>query len=637
MECNEKFNCCFLQRTDECGPGGKGTYRILAINSGTGNGWQFSAEVLKNSLTLWDGLHCYVDHHQAQPSIRHLAGICHQPQWADAQQGISLELQAMGPSGTLLKEIADEVLQHSGENHGIGFSADILFQAEGRKVNRIVKVLSLDLVVNPARGGAFIEQLQNQEGNGMNEIQEEKQDQQEEELNPGNQQEQHALPAGEQDAYWLNTALAAARLPQACADEIRRQFQGKTLIPAELDTAIQAQRRVVSALTGRESIKGSSRIEGMFSAEDQLQAAVNELFGMPADPAQHGLKAARLSGIRELYMLLTGDYDLHGGIVPERVQFATTADFSGLVKNAMNKLVANTWDELGRAGYDWWQRVVSVEHFNSLHNITGTLVGTVGSLPVVSEGAAYSELVVGDSPETAQFTKYGGYIPLTLELIDRDETRKLRAYPRELAAAGLRKISELVAGIFTVNSGAGPNMADGGALFNTTSAATAGGHQNLGTTALAPESWESASSAIYDQPMLVKNDAGYYGSGPKMALNPRYLLVPRSLQLAAMKILYPSLENSLNIVSENLQRGQPGDVVTVPEWSDANDWAAACDPRIAAAIFVGERFGLMPEVFIAGNELSGAVFTNDEHRLKVRHFLAVWVNDFRPLFKGNVA
>ena len=72
--------------------------------------------------------------------------------------------------------------------------------------------------------------------------------------------------------------------------------------------------------------------------------------------------------------------------------------------------------------------------------ITGILVGTVGSLPTVAEGAAYTELKVGDCPETASFTKYGGYIPLSLELIDRDETHKLRAYPRELATAGMRKI-----------------------------------------------------------------------------------------------------------------------------------------------------------------------------------------------------
>ena len=66
-------------------------------------------------------------------------------------------------------------------------------------------------------------------------------------------------------------------------------------------------------------------------------------------------------------------------------------------------------------------------------------------------------------------------------------------------------------------------------------------------------------------------------------------------------------------------------------------WAAVCDPLIAPAIYVGERFGIMPEIFIAGDNLSPAVFTNDEHRLKVRHFLACWVNDFRPLHKSNVA
>jgi hypothetical protein len=126
--------------------------------------------------------------------------------------------------------------------------------------------------------------------------------------------------------------------------------------------------------------------------------------------------------------------------------------------------------------------------FQFFQSITGTLVGTVGSLPVVAEGGDYTELAIGDSPETADFVKYGGYIPLTLELIDRDESRKLSAYPRELAAAGLRKISALVAAIFTSNSGIGPAMSDTGALFNTTAATTAGGHANLLTTALSAAS-----------------------------------------------------------------------------------------------------------------------------------------------------
>jgi len=39
--------------------------------------------------------------------------------------------------------------------------------------------------------------------------------------------------------------------------------------------------------------------------------------------------------------MLTGDYDLHGGYYGERIQLATTADFTGLVKNALNKIINN--------------------------------------------------------------------------------------------------------------------------------------------------------------------------------------------------------------------------------------------------------------------------------------------------------
>ena len=227
---------------------------------------------------------------------------------------------------------------------------------------------------------------------------------------------------------------------------------------------------------------GPGRIEGMATTEDQLQCAVDDLLGAPRDEGKEKIRAAKLSGIRELYLMLTGDQEMRGGYKKERVHLATTADFTGLVKNALNKMVADQWMKLGRAGYDWWKQIVQVEHFGSLNGITGTLIGTVGSLPVVAEGGEYTELAIGDSPETASFVKYGGYIPLTLELIDRDETRKLRAYPFELASAGMRKISALVAAIFTDNAGVGPTLADTGALFNATAVTTAGGHANLLTT-----------------------------------------------------------------------------------------------------------------------------------------------------------
>ncbi|MEE4194486.1 MAG: hypothetical protein V2J07_04735 [Anaerolineae bacterium] len=608
----------------------EGGYDILAITEGEGNGWQFSRAVLRESLPQWESVETFIDHAAAghPRSVRDLAGLCTQPRWDEEHAGIRLQLVPRGPSAAMLSELAEMMLAGEEPQPPLGFSADLLFTANGHAVEKIKKVFSVDVVLQPARGGAFLAALQQ-----TNPTKEEPMTIETQETT----QNRKPTQMEEVCTYMLETALQAANLPEAGEAHIRARFINRVFSPDSLKSAIQEMRELSAELTAPQVIEGPHRIHTMKTSEDRLQAAVDDLFGAPRSVAMQSAEVERLSGIRELYLLTTGDTEMHGGFHAERARFATTADFTGLVKNAMNKVVANTWEELGRAGYDWWHAITRVEHFQTLNNITGILVGTVGSLPSVAEGGAYTELQVGDSPETASFTKYGGYIPLTLELIDRDETHKLRAYPRELAAAGMRKISSLVANVFTANAGVGPTLADGGALFNDTAVTTSGGHANLGTAALSAANWDAASQSVFQQPILVKNAVSYYGTGPAMAINPRYLLVPRQLQLSAMQILYPQFERSANIYSQNLQRGEPGDVITVPEWSDATDWAAVCDPRIAPAIYVGERFGLLPEIFISGQENIGAVFTHDEHRLKVRHFLAVWVNDFRPLYKSNVS
>ncbi len=669
----EEF-CLKLSASGGVNPAGR--FEVDAITAGEGNGWRFSAAVLKDSLPLWEGAACFVDHSVWGHSVRDLGGSFHQPAWCEETQGVRLQLTALGPAGPLVEALGRQLLQEQGPRPRVGFSADIVFTAQGREVVKILRVLSCDLVYNPARGGAFVRALNqlsaayptvlsnvhsnirsDAKGENIMENQEPVPNQSPEAgqtrldaggelhrlLDAGREQARLAAEAEkarqvrvQMCAYLLDSGLAAARLPAAVETRLRKQFEGQVFEPGALLEAIDDARSLVSELTGGLVVQGPGRVHAVYSSEDQLQAAVDDLLGAPREAAHAALSAHRLTGIRELYLMLTGDDDLHGGFHPERVRLATSADFAGLVKNALNKIVAHQWDQLGRAGYNWWERVTLQEHFTSLQDVTGTLVGTVGALPAVSEGAEYTELVIGDSPETASFTKYGGYVPLTLELIDRDETRKLRQYPRELANAGLRKISSLVAGIFTAGAGVGPDMADGQPLFNTTAQTTAGGHKNLLTTALSAAEWEVVSQAVYDQPMLIKNADGLYGTGPRMAINPRYLLVPRALELTARKILYPYWENAANIHSENLQRGEKGDVVVVPEWTDAKDWAAAVDPRLAPGVIVGERFGLRPEIFIAGGELSPAVFTNDEHRIKVRHFLAVLVQDWRALHKSNV-
>jgi len=603
-----------------------GEFEILAITAGEGNRWLFTPAVLRESLKLWDGCECFVDHALEGHSLRDLAGVCHSPRFNEARQGVQLRVRPVGPAGRLLEELGRTMLA-DGPKPAVGFSADLVFEAEGLQVTRILRVLSVDLVLEPARGGQFLRAM-----NQANSFFALKGNQPMEEMQNLSKPVEDSMTGNpetrvELSNLLLETSLAAAHLPQPMTERVRQRFTGRGFDPSELQAAISDSRALVSELTGPAVVQGPGRVTGMFSSEDQISAAVHDPLGAQRPANLNGLQVQKLTGIRELYTMMTGDAEFYGGYDAKRAQFAVSADLPGLLKNALNKLIMMGWQELGRSGYRWWEPVVSVQHFTSLHDITGVLVGEVTVLPAVAEGAPYTELDVNDSAEVGAWGKYGGYVGLTLEMFERDQTHKLRQYPYKLASAALRRISALVGAVFTANAGVGPVMADSFNVFN------AANHGNLGTAALDSTAWEAASKVIYEQPMLVK--AG--GTAPKLALDGRYLIVPRALRLTAQRILYPSFEREANIVAENLQRGEMGDVITCPEMSDANDWAAAADPRLAPAVILGERFGLLPEIYLSDSETSGALFTNDELRMKVRHWVSVFVADYRPLYKANVA
>ena len=619
----------------ECAPGQQSPLEILAISAGMGNGWSFSAHVLQSSLPLWNGVESYIDHAVSMPSVRDLAGICSGARWDELNKGVRLTLTPCGPAANILIYLAQEMSELLNPRPKVGFSADLLFTASGDTVTQIEKVFSVDLVTYPARGGSFLNvrpaSIQNQE--------KENQPMPEVKLQTPASSADLPLPLTQQSAIdtestkeeklctsLLETTLASAQLPPALETSLRERFSG-LFTPAALDTAISEARQLVSDLTDRKVVQSTGRISDIVSSSEQISAALHDLLGAGRPDGLEKVHPARLSGIREFYTLMTGDHDFVGGYDRQRARFSATDDLPGVLKNAMNKLILNQWEELGRSGYRWWEPVVQVEHFNSLQEITGVLVGEVTVLPAVSEGAAYTELAVTDSSETGAWGKYGGYVGLTLEMFERDETHKLRQYPRKLVSAALRRISSLVGAVFTANSGIGPVMAD---TYNVFEAAH---HANLGTTALASASFEAAGKALYNQPLAVASG----GTSAKQALDAKYLLVPRDLRLAAMNLLYPSFAHESNIFSENMQRGQMGDVITCPEFSDANDWAAIADPRLAPGIILGERFGVLPEIIIADGETNGALFTNDEIRMKVRHWVSVFVADYRPLYKANVA
>jgi hypothetical protein len=361
---------------------------------------------------------------------------------------------------------------------------------------------------------------------------------------------------------------------------------------------------------------------------EQLEKALDALIAGTQPPS--GVRP--LSGIREAYVLLSGDYEMTGLFHSERVFLAsvTSATMPGMVANALNKRVANLFQEYPR----WWEKIVHVEDFNTLQQVKWITLGGIGELPTVAEGAAYTELTWADKTEPVDFVKKGGFLGITLEAIDKDDTRKLRAAPRALAQSAWLALSRTLSAVFTQTAGVGPVMSDGKALFHID-------HANLGTTALSYTSFAAARTAMRKQTEL--HSAQRLGT----LTAPKYLLVPPDLEMTALTVLgSEGVPGTANNDANAFARGNVHDarlasarerVIVMDLWTDTNDWAAAADPLLYPALGLGFRYGRSPEVFSVASPTSGLMFTHDTLPVKVRFFFAAGPMDWRGLYKANVA
>jgi len=344
-----------------------------------------------------------------------------------------------------------------------------------------------------------------------------------------------------------------------------------------------------------------------------------------------------VSGIRELYILLSGDYEMTGMFHGDRVYLANvnSSTMAGMVANALNKTVVNLFQEYPR----WWEPISQAMDFSSLQQVKWITLGGVGELPTVAEGAAYTEMTWDDQTETATFVKKGGYLGITLEAIDKDDTRKLQAAPRALAQAAWLTLSKAVSYIFTQESGTGPLVSDSTRLFTA-------GHGNLGTSALSLTTWAAARTAM--RKMTEVNSAERLGA----IIAPKFLLVPPDLEITGLQILASQMDYTYalsnapsgpeNVFAEgdahnarlNYARKR---VIVVDLWTDTNNWAAVADPNLYPTIGLGFRYGRTPEIFSVASPTAGLMFSNDTLPVKVRYFFAVGPMDYRGLYKANVA
>ncbi len=426
----------------------------------------------------------------------------------------------------------------------------------------------------------------------------------------------------------INAALAASKLPQASQAVIRDQIK-ESDDPGVLDGLIAQQRALVAALREKDVVKGVvAGVGGMVTGLDRVSGALEALI----EGRRPGNGIAPLSGIREAYVLLSGDYEMTGMFRPDNVGLANvdSSTMAGVVANALNKVVVNRFQTYPR----WWEPIVTVESFSSLQTVKWITLGGVGELPTVSEGAAYTELTWDDQTEVGTWVKKGGYLGLTLEAIDKDDTRRLQQAPRALAQSAWLTLGKAISSIFTASSGVGPTLSDGTVLFHAN-------HNNLGSTALSYAAWEATRAAMRKQTEL--------NSGERLGglVAPKYLLVPPDLEGTALQMLLSEGEMGTGNNDENpWAEGASRDarlasaqrrVIVMDLWTDTNNWAVVADPNLYPAIGLGYRYGQTPEIFSVASPTSGLMFTNDVMPVKVRFFFAAGPSDWRGVYKHNVA
>lgn len=615
---------------------------------------EIEAEALRQAVEagLFENRAVFVDHASwlEYPSLQRLVGVTRQARWNAAEAAVEGTLQLYDtPSARLAAAILDELLAQPELAPDIGLS--IVFwplyapqeDTEAlRRVRAIQHVESVDLVFEPAADGRVLQALSRHVLSSLY-------NRKEPSMSTANQplsEERlpHAESIEEEATLWQKAyreqmsqnLINASDLPEASKERLAKLSFNT---PEELQKAIQDEKDYIARLTASTPINiggtppRQPEITGMLTSMDRIQIAAEALFA--GTTPERGVRP--LTGIRELYHLLSGDYEMSGVFQPERVQLAnvTSSTMAGLVANALNKAIVNEFQQYPR----WWEPIVRVQDFSSLQTVRWITLGGIGELPTVSEGAAYTELTWDDQSETASFVKKGGYLGITLEVIDMDDTARVQAAPRALAQAAWLTLSKSIASIFTSSSGVGPTMSDGKALFHAD-------HANLGTSALSMTSWNAARLAMRKQTEL--NSSERLGA----LTAPRYLLVPPDLEITALQILASEYDYTYSLssgvaapVNVNAEGADiqarmsfaRSRVVVVDLWTDTNDWAAIADPRLFPTIGLGFRYGRTPEVYSVASPTAGLMFTNDTMPVKVRFFYAVGPMDWRGMYKSNVA
>lgn len=311
----------------------------------------------------------------------------------------------------------------------------------------------------------------------------------------------------------------------------------------------------------------------------------------------------------------------------QRDAYHTTGSFSSLLLDAANKTLLAGYEEAPFTWNLWARDAGTTADFKNLNRIRFSEMGTPEMVP---EGKEYPEAPMSDARESYKINKYGNMFTVTWETVVNDDLDAISRIPAMQGAACRRLQNQAVYGVLTANA----NMADGGALFNTTAQTSSGGHANL-----------AASGAAISVTTL---NAGFVSMMTKKGLRsdvilniqPAFLIVPAAISATALQVVGsiadPSVggsaagnSNTLNIYGPNGSRPLRVVVEPVLDAASATAWYLAANTSQVDTVEITFLEGEQSPVL--ENEWD---FDRDVYKYKVRQTFGVAAIDYRGLYRN---
>lgn len=614
-------------------------WRVLVVNAGLSlNNNYYPDKVLREAVGLFNGkgVFCKSDEEHLQSKGKdfknNLIGQLNNTRFVEGATPdtgrIEADLDLLESGGVHTKMLE---CWNKGMKDLFGFSIDVWAEAPTRTVNgkrvreaqKVTRVKSLDLIIEPGAGGTLLNLLEAKGANPMllqqmieairkhrpamlNGVDESNEEAvlavhsnmleamanpapAEKPKNDGVTQTQLTEALATQRAHThAATVLGSSKLPEPAKAQLRKQFESEThLTEAKVDAAITDMQTLVGAVSKSGHIKMDSVMHSNVDDGKQLL----EAFFDPKDRS--------VTSIREAYLNCTGDTRFTGEFKncskTRLAEALNSGSFTDALGEAMHKRLLDLY---GTATiYDTWRELVDIVPVNDFRNQERVSIGGYGDLPDVAESGTYAALTSpSDGKEKYAIAKKGGTESVTLEMIANDDVGAILRMPGKLNDAAKRTLSKFVFNMFVTN----PVMNDANAWFHAS-------HNNLGTAAL--------SAVAYTAGRLAMMRQREPGSNAELGIMPKLLMVPADLEETA----YNLFNRNTNLDKTFAQSLNPN-ILPVWCWTDATDWVMAGDknshPIIELGFFQGRE---EPELFIQDNPNVGSMFTNDSVTYKIRH------------------